>query len=55
MESDQWIRKLKVKNSYFSNIYFSIYIGFKETVCIISSHPPCRDGNTRFTTVPMKP
>jgi len=24
------------------------------TVSVISSYPPCKDDNTRFTTVPLK-
>ena len=27
---------------------------FKVTVSVISSDPPCKDGNARFTTVPSK-
>ena len=26
----------------------------KRTVGVISSDPPCKDGNARFTTVPLK-
>ena len=26
----------------------------KGTVSVISSNPPCKDGNARFTTVPLK-
>ena len=28
---------------------------FKGTVSVISNDPPCKDGNTQFTTVPLKP
>ena len=31
------------------------YSYFKGTVSIISSDPPCKDDNVRFTTVPLKP
>ena len=27
----------------------------KGTESVISSDPPCKDGNVRFTTVPLKP
>ena len=27
---------------------------FKGTVSVISNNPPCKDGNTLFTTVPLK-
>ena len=27
----------------------------KGTVSVISSDPPCEDGNARFTTAPLKP
>ena len=26
----------------------------KGTVSVISSDPPCKDGNARFTTIPLK-
>ena len=29
-------------------------INLKEIVRVISSDPPCKDGNVRFTTVPLK-
>jgi len=38
---------------HFQNWIVSITI-FKGTVSIISSDPPCKDGNSRFTTVPFK-
>ena len=28
---------------------------FKETVSVILSDPPCKDSNTLFTSVPLKP
>ena len=27
---------------------------FKEIVSVINSHPPCKDGSARITTVPLK-
>ena len=33
---------------------FKFFI-FKGTVSVISSDPPWKDGNARFTTVPLKP
>ena len=30
-------------------------VPFKETVSVISSDPSCKDGNARFTTIPLKP
>ena len=40
-----------------NNIYIFIYnIHFiKGTVSVISSDPQCKEGNARFTTVPLKP
>ena len=32
-----------------------IFIKLKSTVSISSSDPPCKDGNARFTTVPLPP
>ena len=29
-------------------------VGLKGTVIVISNDPPCKDGNTRFTTEPLK-
>ena len=39
------------------NIEIVMYseISVKGTVRVISSDPPCKDGNVRFTTVPLKP
>ena len=31
-----------------------LILHFKRTVCVNSSNPPCKDGNARFTTVPLK-
>ena len=33
-------------------IFYSLRLTF---VSVISSYPPCRDGNVRFTKVPLKP
>ena len=41
----------------FLNITFYLIIAnnvLKETVSLISSDSPCKEGNTRFTTVPLK-
>ena len=32
-----------------------IHINVKRIVIVISIDPPCKDGNTRFSTVPLKP
>ena len=40
------------KGYYIMNC--KLYFYLKETVSVISSAPPCKDGNTRFTTVPLK-
>ena len=40
------------------NILCTFYIlrfNLKGSVSIISSEPPCKDGNSRYTTVPLKP
>ena len=35
--------------------FFVLRFILKGTVSIISSNPPCKDGNSRYTTVPFKP
>ena len=31
------------------------FYSFKGTLIVVLSDPPCKDGNARFTTVPLKP
>ena len=31
-----------------------LYFDVKGTVSVISSNSPCKDGNARFTTIPLK-
>ena len=42
---------------YSLNIYYYYFwcLRLKGTVSVISSDPPCKDSNARFTTVPFKP
>ena len=37
------------------NYKFYHIFHFKGTVSVVSSDPPCKDGNARFTTVPLTP
>ena len=47
------LRVLKVSFTLFgARLTWKIYS--KETLSVISSDPPCKDGITRFTTVPLK-
>ena len=32
-----------------------VNISYKETLSVIANDPPCKDGNGRFTTIPLKP
>ena len=34
---------------------FTSKILIKGTVSVVFSEPPCKDGNARFTTLPLKP
>ena len=36
-----------------SDIWFEFLTNLKGTVRVISSEPPCKDANARFTTVPI--
>ena len=40
--------------SFFYIKFYSAFKDFKGTVRVISINPPCKDGNVRFTTVPLK-
>ena len=40
---------------YLAFCLFFSEIVIKGTASVISSDPPCKDGNARFTTVPLKP
>ena len=40
---------------YFIQLQILPYFHFKGTVSVVSSDPPCKDGNARFTTVPLTP
>ena len=35
--------------------YRNNFVFFKGTVCVTLDDPPCKDGNFRFTSVPLKP
>ena len=46
----------------FSSLFFLVLRGWlvslaqlKGTVSVILSDPPCKEGNARFTTIPLKP
>ena len=44
-----------IRNVWLLKIIIATFYKFKETVRVISSVPPCQDGNVQFTTVPLKP
>ena len=51
--------ELDINVLIYSNCPFSFapaffFFNIKGTVGVISSEPPCKDGNVRFTTVPLK-
>ena len=41
-------------SSFLKSFFLGLYV-IKGAVSIISSDPPCKEGNARFTTVPLKP
>ena len=41
--------------SMISKILVLLVIHIEGTVSVVSSDPPCKDGNARFTNVPLKP
>ena len=45
---------LSIYLSLYPSFFLPIFNTFKGTVSVISSHPPCKDGTARFTTVPLK-
>ena len=44
--------EMQVYFHFFSVKIFNNPFHFKGTVSVISSDPPCKEGNVRFTTVP---
>ena len=47
--------KICLISVYQQCILYTLWILLKGTVSIISSDPPCKDGNAQFTIVPLKP
>ena len=43
-----------IEIEFLLKTYWSNKFLHKGTLCVISSDPPCKDGNDRFTTVPLK-
>ena len=45
----------KFQVEYWNNeVLIKVYIRLKGTVNVISSDPPCKEGNARFTMFPLK-
>ncbi len=40
-------------NIFYWKLFYDLLHRWKGTVRVISSYPPCKDGNARFTTVPL--
>ena len=45
------LSKIKIGFNFFKNTQ---KVDMKGTVSVITSDPPCKDGNVRFITVPLK-
>jgi len=52
-----FISSKPILNKVWKNVNPNILnlVLIKGTLSVISSHPPCKDNNARFTTVPFKP
>ena len=49
--TDHYIRSFDI---FLFELVLIDFHKIKGTVSVISSDPPCKDGNARFTTVPLK-